>query len=145
MKFFIFILLTIMLTAESNKTDLLCHRWIAVGGRQPASPPQLSVSKYYPVRISFKKDGTCFREENFYGKIISNGTWKFSDDSTKICIKKTSNESFGRVQILDPLKAMTVIDTILELTGDTLKLGSFFYMPPDSALVHHDLYYVKEE
>jgi hypothetical protein len=129
----------------SDKTDMICHKWIAIGGKQPGHEEQFSHNKYYPVRIWFKKDGVCVKEQNWYGKSTITGTWKFSTDSSNIMFTATESEIPSQRIVVEPSKYHVVSDTIIKLTPDTLILGTFFYMPPDSTYVHHDLYYVIEE
>lgn len=142
------ILLTFLLGVsvnECNKMDLLCYKWVSIGIKDPIHGLHFSKSPTISsLRIWFRKDGTCDQEQNNYGKLIRKGAWKFNRDSSKVSITITSSEFSGETHIDEPSKYFTELDTIIKLTSDTLILGTFFYLLPDSTYVHEDLYYVKE-
>jgi hypothetical protein len=127
---------------DSDKKNLLCHRWVQFAFKQNiASSPQM-VNKSMAKETIFKADGT-YEDAIYNNQFKTTGNWFLNDSETKM--EFTLSSINGKDVPPFPEKSRYYNIIILKLNADTLIYGNEFYRGKDMIYDHFDLYFVRKD
>ncbi len=143
-KSILFIFAMILLSIQSNKKSLLCHRWVQFGSKPEINAPLTIIDTLSSEHVNFNSDGT-YEKSVYHGKIKMTGNWYLNDDETKMEFTLTSFNGNTVPPFPETSRHYNII--IIKLTTDTLIYGNEYYRGKEGGKMsynHSDSYLVRQ-